>query len=652
MLPTDDNKVHIWELVPGRSGGQPAHELNTIDEEGIALGAAISPNGRYLLTGDTRGEVRIFDFPSGRSPIGRMQTSAQITDILVTPDSRYYITRSSSPTVYVGQLPDGRKIGPLPHKEKVMSLSLSPDGSRLCTGTEKGDVSLWDWRAQKLLFHFQGGGSISSVACGSGGLLVAADGTDQVRLASLKGGLLRSLGHERPVRLVALNGDESLLATASNAKIQVWDTKCWNKVVEMELSGPLDFLVFHPRGRFLATAGLDYSARLWDLSRGREILRVPHQDMIVGLSFDRDGRHLATASADNSVRVAAVRPDDKPLLWEEPKTTAVAYNLRGNYFATGDQYGLVQVWSVESQQPSMQVQLKDRKEIYRLAFSPDGRSLAVADLLGAVRVIDVNSQTETAGIRRGAKVKGIAFSPDGQYLATGGSDHQVQVCTAALSNCRTLTQPDDVNGLAFSPDSRRVAVTTGSFGQVHHNGFGVWDLQSLRATLEIKDQPDPFEGTSFSEDGRYIVTSGQDFTARIWDSSAAREVTLPLFHDLTVWSAAFSSDGKYLVTGSEDHSLRVWEWSSQREMVRLTQPGAVRLVAFAPKDKNIVAASFDPSGHLLQFRLWKWKAEELIVEACTKVGHGLSEKDWRLFFGPEKYEPICGTSAPMRAPSR
>jgi len=652
VVPTDDKKVHIWELVSGSSGGQPAREVSTIDEEGVVLGAAISPNGKYLLTGDTRGEARIFDFPSGRSLLGRMQTDAQITDILVTPDSRYFITRSSSPTVYVGQLPDGRKIGPLQHKERVMSLSLSRDGSRLCTGTEKGDVSLWDWRAQRLLFHSEGAGPISSVACRSDGLLVAADSTGRVRVTSLKGVLLDPVRPERPVHLVALNADGSLLATASDAKIQVWDTNCWNKVAEMALSGRLTFLVFHPQGRFLATAGLDYAARLWDLASGREILRVPHQDVIVGLSFDRDGRYLATASADNSVRVAPVRLEDMPLPREEPRTTAVAYNSRGNYFATGDQYGLVQVWSVESPQPSMQVQLQDRKEIYRLAFSPDGHFLAVADLLGGVGVIDVNSQAETVGIRRVAKARGIGFSPDGQYLAFGGSDHQVQVCTAALSNCRTLAQADDVNGLAFSPDSRRLAVTTGSFGQVHHNGFAVWDLQSRRATLEIKDQPDPFEGTSFSEDGRYIVTGEQDFAARIWDSSAGREVTLPLSHDSTVWSAAFSSDGKYLVTGSEDHSLRVWEWSSQRELVRLTQPGAVRLAAFGQKDRNIIAASFDPSGHLRQFRVWKWKPDELIAEACSKVGHGLSEEDWRLFIGPEKYEPICGKSAPMRASTR
>jgi len=149
LVTVSDGRVFVWELPDGSGGSQPGRERNAVSHESAALTVAISPNGKYLLTGGLDGEVRIIEFPSGRSLLGRMEIEAKITDILPTPDSRYFITRSSSPTVFVGQRPDGRKIGSLPHEDRVISLSMSHDGTRLCTGTEKGDVSLWNWRSRR-----------------------------------------------------------------------------------------------------------------------------------------------------------------------------------------------------------------------------------------------------------------------------------------------------------------------------------------------------------------------------------------------------------------------------------------------------------------------------------------------------------------------
>ncbi len=108
----------------------------------------------------------------------------------------------------------------------------------------------------KMLCRFPASSPISSVTCGSGGLLAAADGTKagSVKLWHLEKGLLLPLSHETPVDLLALSGNDGLLATASASKVHVCDPNSWHEVTAFGLQNSLKALAFHPQSTFLATA--------------------------------------------------------------------------------------------------------------------------------------------------------------------------------------------------------------------------------------------------------------------------------------------------------------------------------------------------------------------------------------------------------------
>jgi WD40 repeat protein len=108
---------------------------------------------------------------------------------------------------------------------------------------------------------------------------------------------------------------------------------------------------------------------------------------------------------------------------------------------------------------------------------------------------------------------------------------------------------------------------------------------------------------AFSLDGGRIVTASADGTARIWEATTGRRITMLRGHDDTVWSAAFSSNIARIVTASADRTVRIWNAMTGREITRVALDAAV--TALAVHDGNIALG--DALG-----RIHVFEAEEFI----------------------------------------
>jgi WD40 repeat protein len=210
--------------------------------------------------------------------------------------------------------------------------------------------------------------------------------------------------------------------------------------------------------------------------------------------------------------------------------------------------------------------------VLSIAFSPDGRTLAVADSGGFVDVYDTAGAVTPARPSEVAPLQGevtsMAFSPDGRTLAVGdGSgdtylwDTITRRVTATLADDRFtgFHEGPGVSSAEFSPDGRTLAVGD-SAGQTY-----VWDIATRAVAARLTDPApggDPgqlYTSAAFSPDGRALATCDGYGTAYLWDIATHRIVataTDPRAQGMD--SVAFSPDGRTLATGDVNGSTYLW----------------------------------------------------------------------------------------------
>jgi WD40 repeat protein/Flp pilus assembly protein TadD len=188
-------------------------------------------------------------------------------------------------------------------------------------------------------------------------------------------------------------------------------------------------------------------------------------------------------------------------------------------------------------------------------------------------------------------VNGIAFSPNGRYIATASADATAKLwdATSGSDLVTFYGHTDEVSSVAFSPDGKRIA-TGGDDGTAR-----VWDAESGKALRTLSGHLDSIKAVVFSPDGRRIATASTDGTARVWDGQTGRELSVLAGHFDEVTDIAFDPCGVYLATTSADRQVKVWYVSSGYEALTLYGHGAaVQTIAFNPRGTR--AASGDSRG--------------------------------------------------------
>jgi WD40 repeat protein/tRNA A-37 threonylcarbamoyl transferase component Bud32 len=591
----------LWDTATWLPVGPPLRS-----SQGGSEGVDFSPDGRTLAIAGREGRVELWDV-STRRELRELTDPAAASDqpmlsvVRYSPDGRVIAAGPQETNhVTLWDAATGRVIGrPIttnpPGTGGAQSISFSPDSKEIVVPGARGTVRIWEVATGRRVGEPLRIGSVDvekAIFAGGGRLVIASDDSGSVSMIDITTGRpIRpplSVGSEVADSL-DLSPDGRLLAAASfGGSVFVWDVKTgvpYGTPLTADTS-PVNDVVFSPDGRTLVSSHLR-SAVVWSMS-GEQAIGEPlggPTDLTTNVSFSPDGTRLAagrfdggTVVYDTRTRRQALRIDGHSIV------TAVAFHPEGDLLAVGTIDGEVRFFDPRSGATVGSPLDEGGLPVWQVAFSPDGRLLAVAvdpngvdgfysqQRQGEVQLWDVDSRSRVGRAIRpgGGSVLSLAFSGDGALLATGSYFGRLDLWDAATHarQGKPMTVADDgVLTVAFDPSGRLVA-GGGATGPVR-----VWRVADQRPAFPpLSGHTGPVTGAAFDLAGSFLATTSVFGGTRLWDpatglgygdelvGSAKPDSLVPSIHlPFLGLRNAFSPDGKLLaVSGIETHAM-LWD---------------------------------------------------------------------------------------------
>lgn len=557
------NQLQLIPLVPTRQ----------FEQQGAA-GSSLSPNGRYLVTGDATGPG-LWDIEAAHH---RSLPVHSIAALSFSPDSRYLsIHHGSDWTLW--DIAANRSIPLPPVPGDIRGIHVSPDsqyvGIRQATG-----ATLWHLgtQSQPVPLSEQPVDDLSF-----------SPDSRYVALRSQTGATLWTIASRQSVPLsdqsvdgLSFSADSRYLGVYGESGVTVWTL---SNHQPSHLSGnAINDLSFSPDSRYVRVKS-NVGQGLWDIQT-RQAVPLP-ETPVDDLSFSPDGRYVGIGSQGRAV--VWERATNQRWQIPTPDVEGLFFSADGRYVGTIRAQTTGQVWSMGTRQEVTRV--IHEGGIAQLSFSPSSRYVIAKGWDGKIQVSELQRQPSIAQAIDETGSRPLTFSPNGRYAATDQGDGKIQVWEIEGERVMAaISYGGKANQLTFSPDSRTL-VMRGS------NGTLVWDIEASRGW------PLPEESITnlvFSPTGHYLATYGDDGT-RVWHTQTHQPVSLPME---PVKELFFSPRDRIAILRGENTAA---VWNLETSDVTPLPVNHIRNVVLSPGGRYAAIVS-----QADQWQLWDLSAQQLV----------------------------------------
>lgn len=574
---------HLVRLVDARTHEQLAETAIG----GVAARMAFTKDGSQLVV----------LFPPGKAT-GLGTADAQITvrdAVTLEP-----IGTLIEPTAFVGAYVGFYYASP--------HFAITPDDRSLITASEEGELAWWDLRSGAKTRTEKIATGLHALALSPDGLTAAVGMKGGLQLVDLRTGAVRAAaGVDGRPNWVSFSPDgETLVSTNVDGTVTLWDVVSTTPRETLRgHSNDVEQPVFSPDGETLYTVSHDGTAIAWDLTGERGLGRR--------FTFTHD-RTFSAAGFD--AHPGAFSPDGRLI--------AVGLKQRG-----------IALWDARELTPIGTPLLETNGEVKKLAFTPDGRTLA-AGTSSSVTLWDVRSRSRLhrplfAG--GSTLLVGVGFSPDGSTLATASDELGVRLWDVATrASLGAMGHSSDAHDLAWSTDG-----TTIAWARPKRGGAEVWDVATRTSIAIVDGTPMTDLSVALSPDGRTLAVGGFGGVVRLWDVGTRKVV-----HELDqggngALALEFSPDARVLGVSGFEPFASLWDLATGTRIGPQFTAGDRRaMIDLSPDGRRLLMTHGNGRG-----AVWDVDPRSWAGRACTLANRTLTREEWEEFLPGRDYDPTC-----------
>ncbi len=563
------------------SGSQVSQTVFAETFGGI-VGIAFSPDGQYLATSDTKGDIQIWDAET-LAKTADCQGHAHWTWVVeFSPDGRYLVSASDDYRVKLWDVVTGKCLYTyIGHTLSVNAVTFSPDGQTIASCSQDNTIRLW-----------------------------------RVFPGQLPPTILTLVGHTSRIWSIAFSPDgQTLVSSGEDCAVRLWDVTTGScRAVWIAHQYWVRAVAFNPDGRSIATASHDHRIKIWDVATQACLKTLRgHQKIVSSIAYSPDGQQLVSSSFDRTIKLWDLDTGTclKTFLGHRSLIWNVAFHPNGQQIASGGDDHTTKIWNLKLGR-CINTIVGYTEAVLSLALSPDGRYLASGYENKAVKVWDVQHGKVIQVLRDHTnRVWSVAFSPDGRLLASGSADYTINLYDWQLGHCRQTLRGHAswVWRVVFSPDGQTLA--SSSYDQT----VKIWDVTTGECLQTIPGYASSVVSVAFSPDGHILASGEANGTIKLLNSHSGECDQELQEHTNSVWSVAFSSQGDWLISSSYDETIKLWSVATGECLQTFAgNQGGILKVQFSPDDRLIISGGINGTLNVWDVQTGTWLQ--------TLTGHG------------------------------